>query len=477
MNKILETKLAKLPNSPGVYFFLNKSGEIIYIGKATSLRQRVKSYFQSTHNDYKTPLLVENIFDVRTIDASSSIEALFLEAEFIKRHKPLYNVREKDDKNFIFIRVAIKEDFPSISIVRRPADDKSRYFGPFIASFQVKEALRYLRKIFPYYSKPQKLHSSKLEYQIGTIPHPSISQQQYNYNIRKLILIFEGKTGKLISQLEKEMKAEAKLKNFEKATELRNQYLAVKGLSTRVSIGDDDSYDIQLDQALSQLSKTLKLQKNPKRIECYDISNFSGLDAVSSMIVFSDGLPDLKQYRHFKMHTRGPNDFAMMQETLDRRFSKRNNGWPRPDLIIVDGGKGQLSSALETLKELGLDIPICGLAKRYETIVVFDPNDINPKLNKFIEYNFEPRSAALHLIQRIRDEAHRFAISYHRTTRKKRTNQSELDNILGIGPSTSKKLLQHFKSIKSIKSASRVEIEDIVGLAKAKVIIDYFTNH
>lgn len=477
MNKTLETKLADLPNSPGVYFFINKSGEIIYIGKATSLRHRVRSYFQSTHNDYKTPLLVENIFDVRTINANSSIEALFLEAEFIKRHKPLYNVREKDDKNFIFIRVAIKEDFPSISIVRRPAHDKSRYFGPFIASYQVKEALRYLRKIFPYYSKPQKLHSSKLEYQIGTIPHPSISKKDYNYNIRKLILIFEGKTNKLISQLEKEMKTEAKLKNFERATELRNQYLAIKGLSTKISIGDDDSHDIELDQALSQLAKTLQLNKNPKRIECYDISNFSGLDAVSSMIVFTDGVPDQKQYRHFKMRTPGPNDFAMMRETLDRRFSKRNISWPQPDLIIVDGGKGQLSSAQETLKELNLDIPICGLAKRYETIVVLDTNNSSSKHNKFVEYNYEPRSAALHLIQRIRDEAHRFAITYHRTTRKKRTDQSELNNILGVGPSTSKKLLKHFKSVKSIKSASHAEIVGLVGSAKAKVVIDYFKKH
>lgn len=475
MNQRLETKLAKLPNTPGVYFFINKSGDIIYIGKATSLRQRVRSYFQATHNDYKTPLLVENIYDLRTVDASSSVEALFLEAEFIKRHKPLYNVREKDDKNFIFIRVATKEDFPSISIVRRPADDKSRYFGPFVASYQVKEALRYLRKIFPYYTKPQRQYSSRLEYQIGTVPHPATSRQQYNYNIRKLILIFEGKTGKLIAQLEKEMKAQSKIKNFEQAAETRNQYLAIKGLSTKISIGDDDTYDIQLDQALSQLASTLKLQKNPKRIECYDISNFSGLDAVSSMIVFTDGLPDQKQYRHFKMRTKGPNDFAMMQETLERRFSTRNSNWPRPDLIIVDGGKGQLTSASEILKKLDLDIPICGLAKRYETIVVLDTNNKDSNRN-FLEHNFEARSAVLHLVQRIRDEAHRFAISYHRTTRKKRTDQSELDNINGIGPSTSKKLLKHFKSVKSIKSAKRIELDSVVGSAKAKIVVDYFND-
>lgn len=476
MNKILETKLSALPNSPGVYFFLNKTGEIIYIGKATSLRQRVRSYFQSTHNDYKTPLLVENIHDIRTINANSSIEALFLEAEYIKRHKPLYNVREKDDKNFIFIRIAVKEDFPSISIVRRPSDDKSRYFGPFIASYQVKEALRYLRKIFPYYTKPQKLHLSKLEYQIGTIPHPSISKQEYNYNIRKLMLIFQGKTSKLIYQIEKDMKKEAKLKNYERATELRNQLLALKGLSTKISIGDDDGHDIELDQALSQLANTLKLDKNPRRIECYDISNLSGLDAVSSMVVFTDGLPDQKQYRHFKMRVKGPNDFAMMQETLERRFSGRNTSWQRPDLIIVDGGKGQLSSAVEVLKKLQIEIPICGLAKRYETIIVVDSHSNDPNKSQFTQYNFEPRSPVLHLVQRIRDEAHRFAISYHRVTRKKRTGQSELDTISGIGPSTSKKLLKHFKSTKSIKTASQYELNKIIGASKTKIIIDYFAK-
>ncbi len=474
MNNTLKAKLSKLPNTPGVYFFLNKSGDIIYIGKATSLRSRVRSYFQSKHNDYKTPLLVQNIYDLRTIDASSSVEALFLEAEFIKRHKPLYNVREKDDKNFIYIRVAINEDFPYIIIVRRPDDDKSRYFGPFVASYQVKEALRYLRKTFPYYTKSQKLHISKLEYQIGNIPHPSISKQDYNASIRKLMLIFEGKTNKLLSQLEKEMNSLAKTKDFEKAAEIRNQYLAIKGLSTKISIGDDESHDIQLDQALSQLSKTLNLKSNPRRIECYDISNFSGVDAVASMIVFTDGIPDQKQYRHFKMRVKGPNDFAMMQETLHRRFSIRNSKWPQPDLIIVDGGKGQLSSAIKTLQEMDIDVPICGLAKRYETIVVQEIT--NGNIN-YIEHNFEIKSPVLHLVQRIRDEAHRFAISYHRVTRKKRIDNSELDRIPGIGPSTSKKLLRRFKSVKSIKSAEIDSITKEVGLSKAQIINKYFENH
>ena len=473
MNKILEKKLADLPNSPGVYFFIGKSGEILYIGKATSLRARVRSYFQSTHNDYKTPLLVKNIHDLRTIDTSSSIEALFLEAEFIKRHKPLYNVREKDDKNFIFIRVAVKEDFPYVSLVRRPTDDYARYFGPFVASLQVRQALRYLRKIFPYYTKSQKAHTSKIEYQIGNIPHPTVSQKDYNSSIRKLMLIFEGKTDKLIKQLEREMNTLSKAKEFEKAAEIRNQYLAVKGLSTKISIGDDDTYDIKLDEALSQLATTLKLAKNPRRIECYDISNLSGQDAVSSMVVFTDGIPDLQQYRHFKMRTKGPNDFAMMQETLERRFSSRNARWQHPDLIIVDGGKGQLSSATKSLKKLGLEIPICGLAKRYETIIV--QQEANADVI-FMEHNFSAGTSVLHLIQRIRDEAHRFAISYHRVSRKKRIDNSELANIVGVGKSTINKLLKRYKSVKNIKQASQPELAELVGQARAKTIYDHFAQ-
>ncbi len=266
------------------------------------------------------------------------------------------------------------------------------------------------------------------------------------------------------------MNVQSRQKNFEKAAEIRDQYFAIKGLNTKISIGDDDSYNIELDQALSQLSKTLKLSKNPKRIECYDISNISGKDAVSSMIVFTDGMPDQKQYRHFKMRTKGPNDFAMMQETLERRFSARNTSWLRPDLIIVDGGKGQLGSAKKSLDMLGIDIPICGLAKRYETIVVFD--SIN-KQTKFLEYNFESRSPVLHLIQRIRDEAHRFAISYHKTIRKKRTNHSELDDIKGIGPKTRQKLLMSLKSMSKIKNSNIEDLENIIGISKAKIVYDY----
>ena len=201
----LEKKLSELPKTPGVYFFKNKSGKIIYIGKASILRRRVLSYFSKSHKDYKTPLLVQNIASLDWIETNSEVEALFLEAEFIKRHKPLYNVRERDDKNFIYVRITMQEDFPTVGLVRRPDDDKARYFGPFINSYGVSQALKYLRRAFPYFIKDKHKYSSKLEYQIGVLPKPDISKSEYRKQIRKLILVLEGKSTQLIDGLKKDI--------------------------------------------------------------------------------------------------------------------------------------------------------------------------------------------------------------------------------------------------------------------------------
>lgn len=470
MRSNIKNKLKNLPGTSGVYFFTDKNKNIIYIGKASNLKRRVTSYFQKKHLDNKTPVLVKKIDDIRVIQTNSEIEALFLEAEYIKRHKPLYNVELRDDKNFIYIKVTVQEDFPAISLVRRPTDDKARYYGPFVQSYQVKQALRYLRRIFPYYSKPYKSHSSKLEYQIGVVPNPTISKDVYRSNIRKLLLVFEGKSSYIIKQLEKEMTKLSKQKKYEQASIIRNQYLALKGLSTKIVFGSEESINLSLDVALSQLTKTLELSKIPKRIECYDISNFAGGDAVSSMIVFTDGMPDQKQYRHFKMSTKGPNDFAMIYETLVRRFKKPKIEWPYPQLIIIDGGKGQLSSAMKALTENGIHINIFGLAKKFETII--KANNVDNKLI-FSEINFAINSPALHLLQRIRDEAHRFAVSYHKTVRKKRTKSSQLDSIVGIGPVTKRKLIRHFGSVSAVKKATSNQLIEVVGKSKAQIINEH----
>jgi len=473
--KSIKQQLQSLPITPGVYFFKDKKGHIIYIGKASILKRRVSSYFAKNHKDHKTPILVENIVDIAWIETASEVEALFLEAEFIKRHKPLYNVREKDDKNFIFIRITMQEDFPTVSLVRRPADDKSRYFGPFVQSYGVRQALRYLRKVFPYFVKDKHKYSSKLEYQIGVLPRPDISKSDYRKQIRKLVLVLEGKSTQLIDQLQKDIGKLSKKRSYEEAAELRNQFLALKALNSRVIFGGEEKITIGVDSALFELAQVLELKQSPRRIECYDISNFAGGDSVSSMVVFSDGLPDTKAYRHFKMRTRGPNDFAMMQETLTRRFSERNKAWPRPDLIIVDGGKGQLSSSKKTLDSMGVKVLAVGLAKRFETLVV-DSEDISPsttlrKEGGYYMFNFEANSALLHLLQRVRDEAHRFAVGYHTHLRNTRTKRSILDDIDGVGPATRKKLIRAFGSVVGIKQASRADIAKVVGDSKAQSII------
>lgn len=479
MKPSLKEQLKQLPAKPGVYFFRDATGKIIYIGKASILKRRVSSYFQKNHRDNKTPILVSNIAVVDWIETDSEIEALFLEAEFIKRHKPLYNIELRDDKNFVYIKVALAEDFPFITLVRRPSDDKSSYFGPFISGYQVKQALRYMRKIFPYYTKPRQTKSSKIEYQIGVAPAPEMSREVYRQGIQKLILIFQGKTSTLIKELEKEMKRLAKTKEYEAAANVRNQYLAIKSLSTKIVFGKEETFDLTLDSALIELTNILGLSKTPRRIECYDISNFAGGDAVSSMIVFTDGVPDQKEYRHFKMRTKGPNDFAMMAETLQRRFSQRNSKWPKPDLIIVDGGKGQLGAARHQLKSDGISVAVVGLAKRYETIVQHiedatgKPSAQTRQEGEYVLTNFEASSPLLHLLQRIRDEAHRFAVSYHMLVRKKRTSSSILEEIPGIGPATRKKLIRHFGSARAVLQANKQDISQLIGPKLTAKLLEY----
>lgn len=478
MDPSLQAKLKTLPAKPGIYFFRDATGKIIYIGKASVLKRRVTSYFQKKHRDVKTPILVSNIAAVDWIETDSEIEALFLEAEFIKRHKPLYNIELRDDKNFVYIKVALNEEYPYITLVRRPNDDKSKYFGPFVSGYQVKQALRYMRKIFPYYTKPRQANTSKLEYQIGVAPSPEMTPTVYRQGIQRLVLIFEGKTASLLKELEKEMKRLAKTKDYETAAGVRNQYMAIKSLDTKIVFGRDETFDLTLDNALLELTQILGLKQSPRRIECYDISNFAGGDAVSSMIVFTDGVPDQKEYRHFKMRTKGPNDFAMMAETLQRRFSVKNSKWSKPDLIIVDGGKGQLGAARQQLSTDGIVIPVVGLAKRYETIVqhiddaVGKENSLSRREGEFILTNFESGSPLLHLLQRIRDEAHRFAVTYHTLIRKKRTSKSLLEEIPGIGPVTQRKIIRHFGSARAVTSASEADISALIGPKLTKRLLE-----
>jgi len=467
MNVALKEKLNSLPTTPGVYFYKDAKGKIIYVGKASMLKRRVSSYFQNTkRHDHKTSILVTKIEALDWIETNSELDALFLESEMIKRYKPVFNVLEKDDRNPIYIKITTEEDFPVVSYVRRPNDDKSAYFGPFIHGYGVKTAMKYLRRIFPYITDRRWPNVSPLQYQIGVMPHPDITKEEYRARIFRLIMVLEGKSQKLVRELEKDMKRASREKRFETAAELRNQYLALKSLEQKMIFGKEESHDISLDQALSGLREVLSLSSEPRRIEAYDISNFAGGDAVSSMVVFTDGIPNQAEYRRFKMKTKGPNDFAMMKETLLRRFSGRNN-WAKPDVILIDGGKGQLSAALDATNELGITIPMFGLAKRLEEIVTRD--DIT---GEFIVRELGLDSQIVQLLQRVRDEAHRFAVSYHTNLRDRRTKTSLLDAIPGVGPATRRKLIRFFGSVAGVKAASLTEVEEVIGV-KAKVIKEH----
>jgi len=478
----VQAKLKQLPITPGVYYFRDAAGEIIYIGKASILKRRVSSYFQKTRHEYeKTNLLVATIADVDWTETTSEVEALFLEAELIKRYKPFYNVREKDDKNFIYLKITTKADFPVVSYVRRPSDDGGRYFGPFVSAGSVRAAMKYLRRIFPYITDPRWPKISPLQYQIGVMPRPDVDPAEYRRTIRRLMMVLDGKTTKLVDELEREMKKLARAKNYEAAAEVRNQYLALKSLSQKAIFGRDEHFDITMDVALGGLADLLKLPHLPHRIEAYDISNFAGGDAVSSMIVFTDGLPHQAEYRKFRMrYNKGPNDFAMMAETMRRRFrtdartGQQKHDWKLPDLVLIDGGRGQLSAARSAMAEVGIavgtsagQLPAIGLAKRIEEIIVYD--EARGEMRSII---LPENSVVLHLLQRVRDEAHRFAVSYHTSVRDRRTKASLLDEIPGVGPATRRQLIRVFGSVAGVRAASESELAEVVG-KKASAIKEY----
>lgn len=511
MNAVLKKKLAELPRDPGVYFHKSKTGEVIYVGKAAVLKNRVKQYFQKSRPfDPKTEALVAEIADIDWITVESELDALFLESEMIKRYKPRYNILLRDDKSQIYIRISMKEQYPVISYTRGPLDDGAEYFGPYYNGWAIKKAMKYLRKIFPYSTHKTLPRRVCLQYHLGLCPgveEGKISEKDYKTNLRRLMMYLKGGRKQLISELEKEMKQLSKASEFEQAATIRDKIHSLKSLQRQILFSDREFMDISKDEALSGLIELLNLQEVPRRIEGYDISHMSGTNNVASMVVATNGLADKAQYRKFKMRTPGNDDFAHMREAMSRRFSERNKSWPRPDLILIDGGKGQLSAALDVLDELNVHIPTIGLAKREEEIVVHKTRSnlrvnsdltrsstritpvigsdddsgvhrsneanqphVSNESDEFVVIHLTKEHHITKLLQRIRDESHRFAVSYH--THLKRTGQtrSVLDDIPGVGPVTRKKLLKTFGSVAEIQKASTSDIAKVTGLITAKNI-------
>ena len=590
MTEIVQQKLKTLPDSPGVYIMKNSQGKIIYVGKAIVLKNRVRQYFQSNKNHgAKVKAMVAKIADFETIVTASEVEALILECNLIKKHRPRYNICLKDDKSYPYLKLTLAEDFPRVFVTRRIIDDGSKYFGPYTNSQAVKDSLELLRKLFPLRTCKTLGKRPCLEYHINRCLAPcvnKIARTDYADLVKAVEKFLEGRTSDVERDLTLKMSKAAEDLNFELAAKLRDILLSVRTISEKQKIvtdtGDLDVIGIsrlnnevcaqiffvrdgkvtgresfllngaidevdakvtaefikqyysrakisaaeillpvtlldedvtilsewlgvkisepkrgvkkslvemavenaekyltelsvraelkesQTSRAVEDLQKFLNLPKLPRKMECFDISHFQGAETVASMVVFVNGEPSKKDYRRFKIRsTEGkPDDFMSMREVTGRRYGKLT-AEELPDLIVIDGGIGQLNSALEIIRSFGHDVPVVGLAKEFELI--------------FVEGESEPielprESQALYLMQRIRDEAHRFAITYHRKLRRARNLKSELDNVAGIGTKRRAELFKKFGSIDKIKSATIDELLKVPSMNKvaAESLINFF---
>ncbi len=404
----IKDRVKALPLTSGVYLMKNAAGKVIYVGKAVSLRKRVQSYFRKAKTMSKTDLLVAEIERVDVIETFSEAEALILEASLIKRYDPKYNFELRDDKSYPYIEIT-GEEFPRIS-VQRPHHRKikAKYYGPYVNPRLIREALTIIRKIFHFRTCDPFPNKECLDYHIGLCDAPcivKITKKQYRKNVRNVCLILEGKKDTLYRGLKKEMEFLSKTQRFEEAAKVRDQLRAIGALYS-------GTQDINYFKEAEQLQRALGLSRLPESIETFDISNIMGSQAVGSMVYFSNGKPDKKNYRRFRIkEVKGIDDFRMIAEIVKRRYRRlKNEGLAFPDLIVIDGGKGQLSAAFQELEKLGVQIPIISLAKREEEIFL-------PKKRNSIKLSKD--SLGLRLLQRMRDEAHRFAISYHRKLRGK----------------------------------------------------------
>lgn len=587
MNEMdIREKLQSLPDRPGVYLMKDQKGAVIYVGKAHSLWDRVRSYFQKGASlSPRTGSMVQHIADIEWMVTESDLEALILENNLIKKHKPRYNVILRDDKNYPFLRLYLENKFPRIEVVRRIKHDGALYFGPYVPVGAMRETLKVIKRVFPLATCKIDLNKKYdrpcIEYEIGRCAGPcvgAISEEGYEKVVRDVRLFLEGKDRELLRSMKRKMNEEAERLNFEEAARIRDRIFRIETVLERQRIvsaeakdtdviglaREGESVDLQVlffrrgmlvgrkdifyeksrdvtdeeillsfieqfysrdvlipseillpsriseaelveewlsnrrsgrvsitvprrgkklgmlklaienakeavkghgrkieekDKGVEELQQLLDLSVVPERIEAFDISNIFGAEAVGSMVVWERGKLRKEEYRHYKIRTvAGADDFAMMREVVKRRYSRMvAGGVEPPDLILIDGGKGQLNAAITALEEAGIkDIGIIGLAKAKEEK---GERIFLPDRSEAIELDM--RSPATHLLQQIRDEAHRFAISYHRKLRGKEAMLSKLDNVQGIGRARKLALLKYFGSLETLKNAS------IDALAKA----------
>lgn len=408
-----------------MYFFKDASGKLLYVGKAKDLKKRVSSYFSHKALDAKTLKLVSLVSSIEHIRVGSEIEAFLLESSLIKKHKPFYNIKLIDDKSYPMVEVSSGEN-PSVTITRKKTDSASTYYGPYSDATALKAVLKLIRRVFPYQSVKNHPKRKCLYYHLGLCPCVLVnseSKDDYIKNLNSLGKFLDGKKEEVIRVLVKERDSFSKNEDFENSALVQERIERINLITSETYdpfhyIDKPDFYFERIEKEIASLIEILKPYyqlESLKRIECYDISNISGKNATGSMVVFENGDKAGKEYRRFKIKTKDtPDDFAMMKEMLSRRLD--NASWPSPDLLVIDGGKGQVGAALKALANLGKRIPIIGLAKREEIIVI--PLKEQSGI-VFEEVKLPHSTPGINLLRRIRDEAHRFAITYHRLLRKK----------------------------------------------------------
>lgn len=451
----IKEKVSRLPASPGVYIMKGASGEVLYVGKAINLRKRVASYFQpNRYRGARIDLMVGKISDISYLSTVTEAEALIYENSLIKQLSPRYNVALKDGKSYPRLKLTVNERFPRLLITRKVADDGAVYYGPYTSAKLLKEALIMLRKLFPLRTCVKLPKKLCLNYHIAQCAGPcesKITEECYRHIVSELKLFLDGNREELIKYLTGRMLEASGKEEFEEASCLKGRIEALSSMGQKaISYIPRDEVD--------ELREILGIAGRVDIIEAFDVSNTMGQDAVGSMVHFYRGRPRKSLFRRFLIKSvEGADDYSMMREIVARRYGRLIDEKKRlPDLILIDGGKGHVASAFAELARLGVhNIPVIGLAKEFEYVYSTDRAEpiILPRDSK-----------SLHLLERIRDEAHRFANDYHKTIRKKKMTRSELDGIEGIGAVKKALLIKRFGSVDGLRSASLAEVASINGI-------------
>ncbi|MFP4165960.1 MAG: excinuclease ABC subunit UvrC [Opitutales bacterium] len=467
----LKEKARRLPHKPGVYLMKDRLGGTIYVGKAKDLKKRVATYFQASRKllvaQPKIRAMIDLIHDFETIVVKSEAEAIILEGRLIKKYRPRYNTDFTDDKHFLLVRVDPAETLPRFRLARNKVDNRSRYYGPFAHSGHIRKTLAELRRKFGILladASPTPLGEGRWKLyddaRAEIYEHPNeITEEEYRERMEAACKFLEGKAREWVDELKEAMQAAAEARDYEKAAALRDRVQALESTSARTRAFTRNVPDqAPRGKVLERLQNELGLRAPPRHIECFDISHISGSFCVASMVAFTEGKPDKKNYRRYKIKSfTGNDDFRAMEEVVGRRYRRlRDESRPFPELIVIDGGAGQVSAALKAFLGQGLEPPaLIGLAKKKETIVF---SDGRPPLN------LSQHDPALRLLQQVRDEAHHFANSFNAELRSKRLRESILDDFSGLGPSRRRALLDHFGSLEKLKAASPEALQKVEGI-------------